>query len=120
MYRRVLRGRGLGGFFGSILKIFSKAAPLVKKVAKSSMVKKIGRQAFKSALSVGADALEEGNLKHSVHKELNKTKKKVSKALRETSLDIEAETSNKKRKNRKNLSKNHLKKKKKINHTLFN
>ena len=84
------------------------------------MVKKIGRQAFKSALSVGADALEEGNLKHSVHKELNKTKKKVSKALRETSLDIEAETSNKKRKNRKNLSKNHLKKKKKINYTLFN
>ena len=84
------------------------------------MVKNIGRQAFKSALSVGADALEDGNLKHSVHNELNKAKKKVSRALRETSLDIEAETSNKKRKNRKNLSKNHLKKKKKINHTLFN
>lgn len=114
MYQRIQRGRGLGAFFGSVLKIFSKAAPLVKKVITNPSVKKIGKQALQSALSIGADALEDGNIKNSVQKEINKTKKQVSKVLRETSLKVESNRKQKKRKHNIKTSRPNLKKKKNI------
>ena len=70
-YQRIQRGRGIGGFFGSILKIISKAAPLVSKVAANPSVRKIGKQALKSALSIGADALNGTNIENSTKKEFD-------------------------------------------------
>lgn len=102
------RGRGLGGFFSSILRLFTRAAPLIKKVSATAVpiikkassnptVRKIGKQAIKSALSVGADAIEGSDVKKSIRKEINNVKKKVSGSLRE--LSKLSENGNKKRKN---------------------
>lgn len=87
-YQRIQRGRGIGGFFGSILKIISKAAPLVSKVAANPSVRKIGKQALKSALSIGADALTGTNIENSTKKEFKKTRKKVGKILKDISKDV--------------------------------
>lgn len=89
MYQRVQRGRGLGGFFSSILKIFSRAAPLIKKVAANPTVRKVGKQALKSALTVGASALEGENIKAATKNEFKKTKKKVGKVLKKISDNID-------------------------------
>ena len=97
MYQRVQRGRGLGGFFSGILKIFSKAAPILKKVAANPSVQKVGKQALKSALSVGASALEGENVKHAASSEFKKTKKKVGQVLKKISNDIDKDRKKKKR-----------------------
>ena len=88
-YQRIQRGRGLGVFFKNILKIFFKAAPIIKKVATNPAVKKIGKQALGSALSVGADVLSGANAKDSAKKELDNTKTKVGKVLKKISENIQ-------------------------------
>ena len=115
MYQRIQRGRGLGGFFSNIVKVFSKAVPLVKKVATNPTVKKIGKHALSSALAIGADALQGENLKESAQKELKSTKKKVGKVLQDISIDIKSE--NKKRKSTNRVYNKNIKKKKKKKNT---
>ena len=97
-YQRIQRGRGIGGFFNSILKIFSRAAPVISKVAANPTVKKIGKQALTSALAVGADALQGSSVKESSAKEFKKTKNKVGEILKDISKDINKDENRKKRK----------------------
>ena len=110
MYQRIQRGRGLGGFFSSILKLFSRAAPLIKKVAANPTVRKVGKQALKSALSVGASALEGESVKAAGKSEFAKTKKKVGKVLKKISNDInEEEKMKRKRVKKKKTSRKRMK-----------
>jgi len=121
-YQRVQRGRGLGGFFASILKIFSKAAPILKKVAANPTFRKVGKQALGSALNVGANVLEGADAKESVHKELKETQAKVSKALKKISKNIQNSDVSKRKKiktAKKDLNESKRKKIKIDNH-LFN
>lgn len=81
MYKRIQRGRGLGGFFSSLLKLFSKAAPAVSRIMANPNVKKVGKLALQSALRTGGKALTSNDLKTAVDSEINLIKKKVGKAM---------------------------------------
>ena len=91
----------------------------MKKVAANPIVRKIGKETAKSAISVGTDVLNGSNIKNSAQKELNEVKKKVTASLNRLGSDSLKE---RKRKRKRGQS-THIKpirKKKKTENSLFN
>ena len=79
--RRVQRGRGLGGIFSTIFKAFTKAIPIAAKIAKSPIARKIGKEALKSGLRVGGEALVTNDLNSAISNELGSVKERVGRAM---------------------------------------
>lgn len=119
MYQRVQRGRGLGGFFGSVLKIFSKAAPLIKKVAANPSVRQIGKQALNSALSLGASTLKGEDVKSNAKREFTRTKKKVSEVLKQISVNMEKKGKKRRKSSNPKSAERRVKKNKIMSSNLF-
>lgn len=80
-FSRVQRGRGLGGILSSIFRALTKAVPIAAKIARSPIAKKIGKEALKSGLRVGGEALVTNDLSSAVKNELGTVKERVGKAL---------------------------------------
>lgn len=96
-YQRVQRGRGIGGFFRTIMRLFSRAAPVISKIAANPTVKKMGKQALKSAIRIGDDTIQSKNFKASVNKEINNVKNKVGNAILKRAKVLEKQPKRKKR-----------------------
>ena len=118
-YQRIQRGRGLGAFFSNILRIFSKTAPIIKKVVSNPTVKKIGKNALGSALLVGADILKGENAKESLKKELSSTKSQVGEELKKISEKVKKSKTTEKRKSNQKASKDRKRRRVNIEDHLF-
>lgn len=119
LLQRVQRGRGIGSFLRPLFSLFSRAAPLVSKVIKSPIVKKIGKEVIKSGLNVTADAITGNNVKDGIYREVNSARKRVGKALKRASTSLETQPAKKVKKKVKVKNFNPKKKIKTRNTNLF-
>ena len=99
MYRRVQKGRGLGGFLKSVVRIFTKALPVVAKISKNPTVRKIGSGALQSAMRVGGEALITNDLEAAAKSEMRDVKKRIGEAvLKRAGSESAGKTNSSKRK----------------------
>jgi hypothetical protein len=111
---RFQSGRGIGGIFSNLFRMFKplatsivkSAVPVLKKVAKSKFVRKtikdVGRQAKRSAIRSAVDALEDVAAGQDPSKKIVNTAKKISqKTLKNTAKNLTSDYLNKVPKKRK-------------------
>jgi hypothetical protein len=121
---RFQSGRGIGGIFSSLFRMFKpmassvvkSAVPLLKKVAKSKFVRKtikdVGRQAKRTAIRTAVDALEDVASGQDPSKKFVNTAKKISRnTLKNTAQNLSADYLNKVPKKRKAYVKKGMKSK---------
>ena len=108
-FKRIQKGRGLGGFFAIFLKIFRKATPILKKVVQSPTTKKIARKAAETLIN------QITKEKNTPQDDFNFVKTGTQNALNQ--LSSKSNIKKRKIKNTPSFSKQH--KKKKIQNNLF-
>ena len=85
----IQRGRGIGGVFNSLFrtllpigKAVIKSSPkLIKQTARSPLGKKLRKSAQKVAINTAKNLLETGDIKNTLKKSIEDSKKEVSNAL---------------------------------------
>ena len=89
----IQRGRGIGNFFSSIFRtiipsvskaVLRKAPSVLKAVNKSSVGKQLKKSAKRIALDTAANVIESGDIKGSLNKSINESKKEIAKAIKNT------------------------------------